>query len=32
MINCLKRLDLRGINMVSLCIKKYTESEIENIF
>ena len=32
MINCLKRLDLRAINMVSLCIQKHTESEIENVF
>ena len=32
MINCLKRLDLRAINMISLCIKKNTESEIENVF
>jgi len=32
MINCLKLLDLRAINMVSLYIKKHTESEIENVF
>jgi len=32
MINCLKRLDLRVINMVVFCIKKHIESEIENVF
>jgi len=32
MIDCLKRLDLRVINMVSLYIQKHTESEIENVF
>jgi len=31
-INCLKRLDLKAINMVSLYIKKHTESKIENVF
>jgi len=31
-INCLERLVLRAINMVSLCIKKDTESEIEIVF
>jgi len=32
MINYLKRLDLRAINMVSLCIQNHTKSEIENVF
>jgi len=32
MINCLKWLDLRVIHIVSLCIKKHTKSEIENVF
>ena len=32
MIDCLKRLVLRAINMVSLCIQIYTKSEIEIIF
>ena len=32
MIDCLEQLVLRAINMVSLCIKKYTKSKIEIIF
>jgi len=32
MINCLKRLDLRATNMVSLYIQKDIECEIENVF
>jgi len=31
-INCLNRLDLRAINLVTLHIKKYIESKIENVF
>jgi len=32
MINYLERLVLRAINMISLCIQIYTESEIEIVF
>ena len=32
MIDCLERLVLKAINMVSLCIENNTESEIEIVF
>ena len=32
MIDCLERLVLRAINMISLCISNTQDSEIETVF